>query len=89
MATTSMDITSFVGKLLEEDDVDLLRDGVRVLAQVVMDAEVSSQIGAAPYVVEQLNLVGAGWHELEQTDQQAKSERGVDFIAVNDSGQRL
>ncbi len=49
MATPRMDITSFVGKLLEEDDVDLLRDGVRVLAQVVMDAEVSSQIGAAPY----------------------------------------
>jgi len=28
-----MDITSFVGKLLEQDDVDLLREGVRVLAQ--------------------------------------------------------
>jgi hypothetical protein len=28
-----MDITSFVGKLLEEDDVDLLREGVRVLAR--------------------------------------------------------
>jgi transposase-like protein len=42
-------LPGFVGKLLEEDDVDLLRDGVRVLAQVVMDAEVSSQIGAVPY----------------------------------------
>ena len=49
MATTRMDITSFVGKLLEEDDVDLLREGVRVLAQAVMDTEVSSQIGAGPY----------------------------------------
>jgi transposase-like protein len=44
-----MDITSFVGKLLEQDDVDALREGVRVLAQAVMETEVSSQIGAAPY----------------------------------------
>jgi len=44
-----MDVTAFVGKLLEEDDVDLLRDGVRVLAQALMETEVSSQIGAAPY----------------------------------------
>ncbi len=49
MATTSMDITSFVGKLLEQDDVDALREGVRVLAQAVMETEVSAQIGAAPY----------------------------------------
>jgi transposase-like protein len=44
-----MDITSFVGKLLEQDDVDLLREGVRVLAQAVMETEVSGQIGAGPY----------------------------------------
>jgi hypothetical protein len=37
MATSSMDITSFVGKLLEQDDVDALREGVRVLAQAVME----------------------------------------------------
>jgi putative transposase len=49
MATTRMDVSSFVGKLLEEDDVDVLRDGVRVLAQALMETEVSSQIGAAPY----------------------------------------
>ncbi len=49
MATTRMDITSFVGKRLEQDDVDALREGVRVLAQAVMETEVSSQIGAAPY----------------------------------------
>jgi len=49
MATPRMDITSFVGKLLEQDDVDLLREGVRVLAQAVMETEVSGQIGAAPY----------------------------------------
>jgi putative transposase len=49
MATARMDVSSFVGKLLEEDDVDVLRDGVRVLAQALMETEVSSQIGAAPY----------------------------------------
>src|SRR5713226_6426791 len=49
MATPRMDITSFVGKLLEETDVDLLRDGLRVLAQAVMETEVSGQIGAGPY----------------------------------------
>src|SRR6266702_3524489 len=49
MATPRMDITSFVGKLLEENDVDLLREGVRVLAQAVMETEVSTQIGAFPY----------------------------------------
>jgi hypothetical protein len=31
MATARMDVSSFVGKVLEEDDVDLLREGVRVL----------------------------------------------------------
>jgi len=49
MATPRMDVTAFVSKLLEEDDVDLLREGVRVLAQALMETEVSSQIGAAPY----------------------------------------
>jgi len=44
-----MDITSFVGKLLEQDDVDALREGVQVLAQAVMETEVSTQIGAGPY----------------------------------------
>jgi hypothetical protein len=28
MATQRMDVTSFVGKLLEHDDVDTLREGV-------------------------------------------------------------
>jgi transposase-like protein len=44
-----MDVTAFVGKLMEEADVDLLREGVRVLAQALMDAEVSSQVGAGLY----------------------------------------
>ena len=49
MARTSMDVTSFVGKLLKEDDSDILRDGIQELAQMIMEAEVSSKIGATPY----------------------------------------
>lgn len=49
MARTSMDVTSFVGKLLKEDDSDILRDGIQALAQMIMEAEVSTKIGAAPY----------------------------------------
>jgi putative transposase len=49
MARTSMDVTSFVGKLLKEDDADILREGIQALAQMIMDVEVSSKIGAAPY----------------------------------------
>jgi putative transposase len=48
MARDSMDLTSFVGKLLKEDDSDILRDGIKALAQMIMDVEVSSKIGA-PY----------------------------------------
>jgi hypothetical protein len=33
------DITSFVGKLLEVDDVDLLREGVGMLAQALTETE--------------------------------------------------
>jgi hypothetical protein len=33
MAKPKMDVTAFIGKLLEEHDVDVLREGVRVLAQ--------------------------------------------------------
>ncbi len=49
MAKPRMDLTSFISKLLEQDDVDTLREGVRILAQAVMETEVSSQIGALPY----------------------------------------
>ena len=34
------------GKLLEEQDGDVLREGIRVLSQVLMEAEVSGVIGA-------------------------------------------
>jgi putative transposase len=49
MARNSMDVTAFVGKLLKEDDADILRDGIQALAQMIMEAEVSARIGAAPY----------------------------------------
>jgi len=41
-----MDFSTFVSKLLEEQDGDILREGVRVLAQAVMDAEVTALVGA-------------------------------------------
>ena len=49
MAKHRMDVTGFVGKLLAEEDTDILKEGVRVLAQVLMDAEVSTEIGAELY----------------------------------------
>jgi len=41
-----MDLSAFVGKLLEEHDGDVLREGVRVLAQALMEAEVTAVVGA-------------------------------------------
>ncbi len=49
MATKRMDFSSFVGKLLQEEETDVLRGGIRVLAQALMDADVSSHIGAELY----------------------------------------
>lgn len=49
MARNSMNLMDFVGKLLGEEDVDILREGIRVVAEALMDAEVSSSIGAAPF----------------------------------------
>src|ERR687895_982665 len=49
MARSRMDVTAFVCKLLKEDDADVLREGVQVLSQALMEAEVSAQIGALPY----------------------------------------
>ena len=46
MAKSRMDLPAFIGKLLEEQDGDVLREGVRVLAQALMDAEVTELIGA-------------------------------------------
>jgi hypothetical protein len=41
-----MDLSAFVGKLLEEQDGDVLREGIRVLSQALMEAEVAASIGA-------------------------------------------
>src|SRR5512143_3524988 len=49
MATAKMDLSAFVGKLLEEQDGDTLREGIRVLAQALMESEVSGLIGAERY----------------------------------------
>lgn len=49
MARDRMDLTTFVGNLLKEDDSDILPEGIRSLAQMIMEVEVSTKIGAAPY----------------------------------------
>jgi putative transposase len=40
---------TFVGKLLEEQDGDVLREGIRVLSQALMESEVAGLIGADRY----------------------------------------
>src|SRR5215216_4556632 len=45
MAVTTMELMELLRKA-DGADVDFLREGVRVLAQALMDAEVSAQIGA-------------------------------------------
>jgi putative transposase len=45
MAVTTMELLELLRKA-DGADVDFLREGVRVLAQALMDAEVSAQIGA-------------------------------------------
>ena len=49
MAKAKMDLSAFVGKLLEEEDGDTLREGIRVLSQALMESEVSVLIGAERY----------------------------------------
>jgi putative transposase len=49
MAVPRMDLTTFVGKLLAQEDTDVLKEGVRVLAQALMEAEVSEKLGADRY----------------------------------------
>ena len=46
MAKQRMDLSAFVGTLLAEEDGDVLREGVRVLAQALMEAEVTELVGA-------------------------------------------
>jgi transposase-like protein len=49
MAKPRMDLSAFVGKLLEEQDGDVLREGIRVLSQALMETEVAGLIGADRY----------------------------------------
>jgi putative transposase len=46
MAKPRMDLSAFVGKLLEEQDGDVLREGIRMLSQALMETEVAGLIGA-------------------------------------------
>ncbi len=46
MAKCRMNLSAFVGKLLEEQDGDVLREGIRVLSQALMESEVAGLIGA-------------------------------------------
>jgi len=46
MAKPRMDLSAFVGNLLEEQDGDVLREGIRVLSQALMETEVAGLIGA-------------------------------------------
>jgi hypothetical protein len=46
MAKARMDLSAFVGKLLEEQDGDVRREGIRVLSQALMEAEVAASIEA-------------------------------------------
>ena len=46
MAKARMDLSAVVGKVLEEQDGDVLREGVRVLAQALMESEVTTLVGA-------------------------------------------
>lgn len=45
MAKPRMDLSAFVGKLLEEQDGDVLREGIRVLSPALMETEVAGLIG--------------------------------------------
>jgi hypothetical protein len=49
MANARMDLSTFVGKLLQEQDGDVLREGVRVLAQALTGTEVTALVGAERY----------------------------------------
>lgn len=46
MADTTMTVDELLDKAEASDDVDFLREGVRVLAQALMDAEVADHAGA-------------------------------------------
>ncbi len=46
MAKLRMGLSAFVGKILEEQDGDVRREGIRVLSQALRETEVAGLIGA-------------------------------------------
>ena len=46
MAKESMDLLGLLRKRADDGDVDFLREGLQVLMQAIMEAEVTAQIGA-------------------------------------------
>ena len=64
MAKGKMDLSTFVGKLLEEQDGDVLREGIRVLSQALMESEVAGLIGADRY--ERTTFTPATWRVTHQ-----------------------
>jgi transposase-like protein len=46
MAKPSMDLSASIGEPVEAQDGDVLREGVRVLAQASMETEVTALVGA-------------------------------------------
>ena len=46
MAETTMDLNELLDKVEHTDDADFLREGVRILAQHLMEAEVGEHAGA-------------------------------------------
>ena len=49
MAKPRMDLPAFVGKLLQEQDGEVQREGVRVLAQALMETAVTDLVSAERY----------------------------------------
>ena len=47
MADTTMNLSELLDKAQRTDDIDWLREGLRMLAQALMEAEVSQHTGAA------------------------------------------
>jgi len=49
MTDLSIDLVEYLDKLSMESDVDLLRDSLKMVVQLLMEADVSHQIGAKKY----------------------------------------
>ena len=79
MAKPRMDLSAFVGKLLEEQDGDVLREGIRVLSQALMETEVA---GEHRYL-----WVDATYHKV-RVDGRVLSQATVVAVGVTTEGDR-